>query len=151
MGTSQLVFAQVVLPEVTSPEVTSVTWSGVDLPRSDRERMRNHYILYYYLCVRMRNRNCAISVVGPFDRKWRNETSPIVTGSCAISALVGPFHRKWRHHPKRPPPPPPPPPSSSAAAAVAAIALKFHPKHVTNKNKTKHIMKISHINVNIYD
>jgi hypothetical protein len=29
--------------------------------------------------------------------------------------------------------------------------LKFHPKHVTNKNKTKHIMKISHINVNIYD
>jgi hypothetical protein len=40
--------------------------------------------------------------------------------------------------------------SSSAAAAVAAIALKFHPKHVTNKNKAKH-MKISHINVNIYD
>ena len=25
------------------------------------------------------------------------------------------------------------------------------PKHVTNKNKTKHTMKISHINVNIYD
>jgi hypothetical protein len=25
------------------------------------------------------------------------------------------------------------------------VALKFHPKHVTNKNKTKHIMKISHI------
>jgi hypothetical protein len=23
--------------------------------------------------------------------------------------------------------------------------LKFHPKHVANKNKTKHIMKISHI------
>jgi hypothetical protein len=52
----------------------------------------------------------------------------------------------------------PPPPSStsaaySAAAAAAAtvIALKFHPKHATNKNKTKHIMKISHINVNIYD
>ena len=37
------------------------------------------------------------------------------------------------------------------AAAAAAIALKFHPKHVTNKNKTKHIMKISHTNVNIYD
>jgi hypothetical protein len=36
-------------------------------------------------------------------------------------------------------------------AAAAAIALKFQPKHVTNKNKTKHIMKISHINVNIYD
>jgi hypothetical protein len=36
-------------------------------------------------------------------------------------------------------------------AAAAAIGLKFHPKHVTNKNKTKHIMKISHINVNIYD
>ena len=31
------------------------------------------------------------------------------------------------------------------AAAAAAIGLKFHPKHVTNKNKTKHIMKISHI------
>jgi hypothetical protein len=28
--------------------------------------------------------------------------------------------------------------------------LKFHPKHVTNKNKTKHIMKIPHINI-IYD
>ena len=35
--------------------------------------------------------------------------------------------------------------------AAVAIALKFHPKHVTNKNKTKHIMKISHINVNMYD
>jgi hypothetical protein len=39
----------------------------------------------------------------------------------------------------------------AAVAAAAAIGLKFHPKHVTNKNKTKHIMKISHINVNIYD
>jgi hypothetical protein len=29
--------------------------------------------------------------------------------------------------------------------------FKFHPKHVTSKNKTKHIMKISHIDVNIYD
>jgi len=28
--------------------------------------------------------------------------------------------------------------------------LKFHPKHVTNKNKTKYIMKIPHINI-IYD
>jgi hypothetical protein len=36
------------------------------------------------------------------------------------------------------------------AAAASAISLKFHPEHVTNKNKTKHIMKISHINVNIY-
>jgi hypothetical protein len=44
-------------------------------------------------------------------------------------------------------------PSSAAAAAAAAatIALKFRSKHITNKNKTKHIMKISHINVNIYD
>ena len=41
--------------------------------------------------------------------------------------------------------------SAAAAAAAAAIALKFHPKHVTNENKKKHIMKISHINVNIYD
>ena len=49
------------------------------------------------------------------------------------------------------PPPPPPPPSSTFSAAAAAIALKFHPKHVTKKNITKHIMKISHINVNIYD
>jgi hypothetical protein len=29
--------------------------------------------------------------------------------------------------------------------------LKFHPKHATNKNKAKYIMKISHITVNIYD
>jgi hypothetical protein len=28
--------------------------------------------------------------------------------------------------------------SASVAAATAAIALKFHPKHVTNKNKAKH-------------
>jgi hypothetical protein len=31
-----------------------------------------------------------------------------------------------------------------------SMALKFHPKHVTNKNKAKHIMKISHIKENIY-
>jgi P pilus assembly chaperone PapD len=37
------------------------------------------------------------------------------------------------------------------AAAADAIALTFHQKHVTNKNKTKYIMKISHISVNIYD
>jgi hypothetical protein len=42
-------------------------------------------------------------------------------------------------------------PRAAVAAAAAAIGLKFHPKHVTNKNKTKHIMKISHISVNIYD
>jgi cobalamin biosynthesis protein CbiD len=42
--------------------------------------------------------------------------------------------------------------ATAASAAVAvAIALKFHSKHVTNKNKTKHIMKISQIKVNIYD
>ena len=35
-------------------------------------------------------------------------------------------------------------------AAAAAIGLKLHPKHITNKNKTKHIMKISYINI-IYD
>jgi hypothetical protein len=28
--------------------------------------------------------------------------------------------------------------------------LKFHPKHVSNKNKAKHNMKIPHINI-IYD
>ena len=49
-----------------------------------------------------------------------------------------------------------PPPSSSsaiaaAAAAVVGITLKFHQKHVPKKHKKKHIMKISHINVNIYD
>ena len=33
----------------------------------------------------------------------------------------------------------------TAAAVAATAALKFHPKHATNKNKTKHIMKISHI------
>jgi hypothetical protein len=41
-------------------------------------------------------------------------------------------------------------PRAAAAAAAAIISLKVHPKHVTKKNKTKHIMKISHINVNIY-
>ena len=35
--------------------------------------------------------------------------------------------------------------TTAAAAAATTAALKFHPKHVTNKNKTKHIMKISHI------
>jgi hypothetical protein len=42
-------------------------------------------------------------------------------------------------------------PRAVVAAAAAAIGLKFHPKHVTNKNKTKHIMKKSYINVSIYD
>jgi Tfp pilus assembly major pilin PilA len=42
-------------------------------------------------------------------------------------------------------------PRAAVAAATAAIGLKLHPKHVTNKNKTKHIMKISYISVNIYD
>jgi hypothetical protein len=41
--------------------------------------------------------------------------------------------------------------ASAAVAAAAAIGLKFHPKHVANKNKTKHIMKKSYINVSIYD
>ena len=41
--------------------------------------------------------------------------------------------------------------ATATDAAEAAILLKFHSKHVTIKNKTKHIMKISHINVNIYD
>jgi hypothetical protein len=41
--------------------------------------------------------------------------------------------------------------AAAAAATVVAIALKFRPKYVTNKNKTKHTMKRSHINVNIYD
>jgi len=36
-------------------------------------------------------------------------------------------------------------------AAAAAISLKFHQKHLKNENKTKHFIKISHINVNIYD
>jgi hypothetical protein len=30
------------------------------------------------------------------------------------------------------------------AAAAAVIALKFHPKHVTNKNKTTHYENITH-------
>ena len=38
-----------------------------------------------------------------------------------------------------------------AAVAAAAGGLKFHTKHARNKNKTKHIVKISHINVNSYD
>ena len=30
-------------------------------------------------------------------------------------------------------------------------SVEIPPKHVTNQNKAKHTMKISHINVNIYD
>ena len=30
-----------------------------------------------------------------------------------------------------------PPAAAAAATATASIALKFHPKHVTNKNKQK--------------
>ena len=62
------------------------------------------------LGVRIHNRKLRnIDLVGPFDWKWRYETSPrsdrrslegcgrvcaCATGSCAISALVGSFHRK---------------------------------------------------------
>jgi hypothetical protein len=42
------------------------------------------------------------------------------------------------------------PRAAAAAAAAAVISLEFHPNHVTNKTKAKHIMKISHINENIY-
>ena len=42
------------------------------------------------------------------------------------------------------------PKETSSSAAASSITLKFHPKHVTNKNKAKHIMKIPHINI-IYD
>jgi hypothetical protein len=38
------------------------------------------------------------------------------------------------------------PQSSSSRSHIVEIP----PKTLTNKNKTKHIMKISHINVNIY-
>ena len=41
--------------------------------------------------------------------------------------------------------------AGAAATAAATLALKFHPIHVTNKNETKHIMKLSHVNVSIYD
>jgi hypothetical protein len=41
-------------------------------------------------------------------------------------------------------------PRAVAAAVAAVMSLKFYPKHATNKTKTKHIMKISHINVRIY-
>ena len=65
------------------------------------------------------------------------------------------------HHPKRASPPAPAAEAvaaakhtyssaAAAAAAVAAISLKSHTEHATNKNKTKHIMKISQINVCIY-
>jgi hypothetical protein len=38
---------------------------------------------------------------------------------------------------------------AAAAAALGVFSKSFH--YLTNKNKTKHIMKMSHINVNIYD
>jgi hypothetical protein len=71
-----------------------------------------------------------------------------------ISALVIITLKETSSSSLPPPPPPSPPPptvtsSSAAAAGAAAIVFKFHPKHVTSKHKTKHIMKISHIDVNI--
>ena len=38
-----------------------------------------------------------------------------------------------------------PPSTTTNTTTTTAIALKFRPKHVTNKNKTKYIMKIAHI------
>jgi hypothetical protein len=35
--------------------------------------------------------------------------------------------------------------ATTSSSSRRALALKFHPKHVTNKNKTKYIMKIAHI------
>jgi hypothetical protein len=51
--------------------------------------------------------------------------------------------------PSRMPPPPPPSSSSLAATAAAAtttaaIALKFHPKHVSNKQNETHYENITH-------
>jgi hypothetical protein len=70
---------------------------------------------------------------------------PPVTAAAAAAAM----HTREQQQQQ----PPPPFSSSSAAAAAAAatsLALKFH-QNTKIKNKTKHIMKISHINVNIYD
>jgi hypothetical protein len=35
--------------------------------------------------------------------------------------------------------------NTTTTDTTTTIALKFHPKHVTNKNKTKYSMKIAHI------
>jgi hypothetical protein len=114
------------------PEVTG---SGHDRNRKSRKyvlRIRNRFPRFFLIVVvqkvpwlpevsegRPLGRVCTISsLVGPFDRKWRFETSSVVTtghvtpkregvpleemracatGSCVISALVWPFHRKCRH------------------------------------------------------
>jgi stage III sporulation protein SpoIIIAA len=36
-------------------------------------------------------------------------------------------------------------------SSSSSHSVEISPKHVTNKNKVKHIKKISHININIYD
>ena len=57
-------------------------------------------------------------------------------------------HQQQQSSSRRPQQQQPPPqqlPAAAAAAAAAALALKFHPKHATNKNKMKYIMKIAHI------
>ena len=90
---------------------------------------------------------------------WKISALVIATPNETSSSSLpppSPLHPPSRH-------PPPLPPAAAAvaaihvypraAAAAAAIALKFHPKHENDKisDKTKHIMKISHIYVNIYD
>ena len=40
---------------------------------------------------------------------------------------------------------------SRIQSSSSSHSVEISPKHVTNKNKVKHIMKISHININIYD
>jgi hypothetical protein len=94
-------------PEVTCPKAA--------MTGSDRVRMRNRFPAVFSYCSSSTSTmawvcacatgSCAIfALVGPFDRKWRYETSPIVTeghpkgveGVCActtasyaISGLVG--------------------------------------------------------------
>ena len=62
-----------------------------------------------WVCAYATGSSAISDLVGPFDWKWRYETSPRIdrwslegcgrvcacaTRSCAISTLVGPFHRK---------------------------------------------------------
>ena len=101
-------------PEMTSPEVA---W-----PKEALSGTRS------MLCA---TGSFAIPIVGTFHRKWT-----IQYETWFLCVIITPKETSYSSAP-----PPPPPPSSST---TTMIALKSHPKHVTNKNKTKH-MKISHI------
>jgi hypothetical protein len=78
------------------PEMTSVTWPEEALTgtESDRVRMCNRYNLSYYYSS---STKCSTVLQAPWLPKCFPWVCACPSGSCAISALVGPFDRKWRY------------------------------------------------------